>query len=184
MISRRRGLLLLALLPGAHRRAAAQTVLERPFTLVDTTGRIISDRDLRGRWLLVFFGYTSCPDICPTTLDSMGALLEQLGSIAARVQPVFITVDPARDTPAALGAYLTAFDQRIIGLTGKNDQIAGIAAIFGAQYFKVPGSDPKDYAFAHSSLIYVIGPEGGIVTQFSNANDPANMARILTSLIS
>jgi protein SCO1/2 len=183
MISRRSGLLLLALLLGAQRMAVAQTVLERPFTLVDTTGRTISDKDLRGRWLLVFFGYTSCPDICPTTLGSIAAVLERLGSAATHVQPVFITVDPTRDTPAALGAYLASFDQRIIGLTGNDEQIARTVAIFGAQYFKVPGSDPKEYAIAHSALIYLIGPEGGIVTQFSNANDPEELARTLTSLI-
>jgi protein SCO1 len=176
MISRRRGLLLLTLLTGAQRMAAAQTALERPFILVDTTGRMISDKDLRGRWLLVFFGYTSWPDICPTTLGSLAAVLEQLGSVATRVQPVFITIDPTRDTPEALGAYLTSFDRRIIGLTGNDEQIARIAAIFGVQYFQVPGSDPKDYAIAHSALIYVIGPEGGLVTQFSNDNDPDNMA--------
>ena len=113
MISRRSVLLLLALLLGAQRMAVAQTVLERPFTLVDTTGRIISDKDLRGRWLHVFFGYTSCPDICPTTLGSIAAVLEQLGSATTQVQPVFITVDPTRDTPAALGAYLALFDQHI-----------------------------------------------------------------------
>ena len=183
MISRRRGLLVLTLLTGAQRMAAAQTALERPFILVDTTGRMISDKDLRGRWLLVFFGYTSCPDICPTTLGLIGAVMEQLGSVATRVQPVFITVDPTRDTPAVLGAYLASFDQRIIGLTGNDEQIARIAAMFGAQYFRVPGSDPKEYAIAHSALIYVIGPEGGIVTQFSNANDSDNMSRTLISLI-
>jgi protein SCO1/2 len=183
MISRRGGLVLLTALLGTQRMAAAQTALERPFTLVDTTGRMINDKDLRGRWLLVFFGYTSCPDICPTTLGSIAAVLEQLGSIATRVQPVFITVDPARDTPEALGAYLSSFDQRIVGLTGTDEQIARTAAIFGVQYFKVPGGNFKEYTIAHSALIYVIGPEGGIVTQFSNANDPGEMARRLTSLM-
>jgi protein SCO1 len=148
-----------------------------------STGRMISDKDLRGRWLLVFFGYTNCPDICPTTLDSLAAVLEQLGSVATRVQPVFITVDPTRDRPEALGAYLRSFDQRILGLTGTDEQIARIAAAFGAQYFKVPSSDPKEYAIAHSAMIYVIGPEGGLVTQFPNVNDPSDMARTLTSLI-
>jgi protein SCO1/2 len=168
---------------GARHTAAAQTALERPFTLVDTTGRLISDKDLHGRWLLVFFGYTSCPDICPTTLGSIAAALEQLGTVSARVQPVFITVDPARDTPKALGAYLASFDRRIMGLTGTDEQIALAAAIFGARYFKVPGSDPSEYTIAHSALVYVIGPEGGIVTQFSDAHDPDNMAGTLNSII-
>jgi protein SCO1/2 len=183
MVSRRSGCLLLALLLCAPRISAAHTALERPFTLVDTNGRTISDKDLRGRWLLVFFGYTSCPDICPTTLSSITTVLKQLGSFATRVQPAFITVDPARDTPEALGTYLGSFDQRIIGLTGTDEQIARVAVVFGAQYFKVPYGDPKKYAIAHSALIYVIGPEGGIVTQFSNANDADDMARTLTALI-
>lgn len=183
MISRRSSLVLLTMLLSTQRMAAAQTALDRPFALVDTTGRMINDKDLRGRWLLVFFGYTSCPDICPTTLGSIAAVLKRLGSIATRVQPVFITLDPARDTPEALGPYLSSFDQRIVGLTGNDEQIARTAAIFGVQYFKVPGSKPKEYAIAHSALIYVIGPEGGIVTQFSNADNPEEMARRLTSLM-
>jgi protein SCO1/2 len=182
MMARRSGWLLLALLLGAPGVVAAQTALERPFTLIDTNGQMISDKDLRGRWLLVFFGYTSCPDICPMTLDSIAAVLEQLGSVATRVQPVFITVDPTRDTAEALRAYLAPFDQRIIGLTGSEEQIARTAAIFGAQYFKVPGTDVKEYAMAHSALVYLIGPEGGIVTQFSNANDVDDMTRKLAAL--
>jgi protein SCO1/2 len=183
MTSRRRGWLLLALLLGTPWMATAQTALERPFTLLDTNGRKISDKDLRGRWLLVFFGYTRCPDICPTTLGSIAAVLDQLGSVAIRVQPVFITVDPTRDTAEALRAYLALFDQRIIGLTGNAEQIARTAAVFGVRYFKVPGSDPQEYTMAHSALVYVIGPEGGIVTQFSNAHDPDDMARTLAALI-
>jgi protein SCO1/2 len=183
MISCRSGSLLLALLLGTPWMAIAQTALERPFTLVDTNGRMISDKDLRGRWLLVFFGYMSCPDICPTTLSLMAAVLEQLGPLATRVQPMFITVDPTRDTPEALHAYLAPFDQGIIGLTGNDEQIARTAAIFGARYFKVSEGDPQEYTIAHSTLIYVIGPEGGIVTQFSNATDPDGMAKTLATLM-
>jgi protein SCO1/2 len=183
MMSFRSGWLLLAVLLGAPSMAAAQTALERPFALVDTNGRTISDKDLRGRWLLVFFGYTSCPDICPTTLASISTVLGQLGPVVRHVAPVFITVDPARDTTETLREYLAPFDQRIIGLTGNDEQIAQTAETFGARYFKVPSSDPKEYAMAHSALFYIIGPEGGIVTQFSNANDPEEMAKTLAALI-
>jgi protein SCO1/2 len=133
MISCRSGSLLLALLLGTPWMAIAQTALERPFTLVDTNGRMISDKDLRGRWLLVFFGYMSCPDICPTTLSLMAAVLEQLGPLATRVQPMFITVDPTRDTPEALHAYLAPFDQGIIGLTGTTNRSLEL------RQFLVPG---------------------------------------------
>jgi len=183
MICRCAALLLLAWLAGIQRMGVAQTALERPFSLSDTTGRMISDRDLRGRWLLVVFGYTNCPDVCPTTLGSIAAVLDRLGSKATQVQPVFITVDPSRDTPTALDAYLASFDHRIVGLTGSEERIAQAAANFGAQYFRVPGNDPGAYAMAHSALVYVIGPEGGMVTQFANANDPDTMASTLASLI-
>lgn len=183
MISRLSSWFVLALLLGAPWMAAAQSALERPFTLVDTNGRMISDKDLRDRWLLVFFGYTSCPDICPTTLSSITAVLEHLGSVAIRVQPVFITVDPVRDTAEALRAYLAPFDPRIIGLTGSDEQIARATATFGARYFKLPGTGLEEYTIAHSALVYVIGPEGGIVTEFPNASDPGDMARRLAVLI-
>jgi protein SCO1/2 len=183
MISRRRGWLILAAFLGAPRIVAARTALERPFTLIDTNGRTISDKDFRGRWVLVFFGYTTCPDICPTTLNAIGAVLERLGPVATQVAPVFITVDPERDTAEVLQRYLAAFDRRIIGLTGSDDQIARAAATFGAQYFRVPGVAAGEYTMAHSSLIYVIGPEGGIVTQFSNADDRDRMAKTLSVLM-
>jgi protein SCO1/2 len=109
--------------------------------------------------------------------------LEQLGSAAKRVLPVFITVDPARDTTETLRECLAPFDQRIIGLTGNDEQIARSADAFGARYFKVPGADPKEYTMAHSALLYLIGPEGGIVTQFSNGNDPEEMTKTLAALI-
>ncbi len=186
MIFYRTGWLLLVLLlcvPGA---TTAQTALERPFTLLDMNGHIVTDKDLRGRWLLVFFGYTRCPDICPTTLGAIATILEQLGPEATRVQPVFITLDPKRDTSEALRAYLALFDRRIIGLTGDEEQIGRTAATFGAPFFKVPGTGPTglgEYTIAHSALVYVIGPEGGIVTQFSPVNDPAGVARTLTALM-
>jgi protein SCO1/2 len=183
LIPSRTGWLALTLLVGLTWTAAAQTTLERPFTLIDTNGRAIGDKDLRGYWLLVFFGYTSCPDICPTTLSAMTTVLEQLGPLAARVRPVFITVDPARDRAEDLSAYVAAFDQRIVGLTGSEEQIARTAAVFGAQYFKVPGANPKEYSIAHSAVVYVVGPEGGLVTQFSNANDADAMARTLAVLL-
>jgi protein SCO1 len=89
------------------------------------------------------FGYTTCLDTCPTTLSSIATVLEQLGPLAARVLPAFITVDPVRDTPEDLKTYVTAFDHRIVGLSGSEDRIARAAAVFGAHYFKVPGSDPR-----------------------------------------
>ena len=183
MMSCRSRWLLLGVLLGAPWLGAAHPALERPFTLTDTNGRTVSDTDLRGRWLLVVFGYTSCPDICPMTLGSIATVLSQLGSAATRVEPLFITVDPARDTVEVLRTYLAQFDLHIIGLTGTDEQIARTAAVFGARYFREPSISPKEYAVAHTTFVYVIGPEGGIVIQFANANEPDNMARTLTALM-
>jgi protein SCO1/2 len=162
---------------------SAQSALDRPFALLGTSGHIVTDKDLRGGWLLVFFGYTNCPDICPTTLNSVVTVLDRLGPNAARLRPVFITVDPARDTSEALRAYVTAFDPRIIALTGDDDQIGRAAATFGARFFKEPGTQPGEFTMAHSAMVYVIGPEGGLVTQFANANDPDTIATTLATLM-
>ena len=177
------GRLLLAFLLGVTGASSAQSTLERPFALLDASGHTITDKDLRGSWLLVFFGYTNCPDICPTTLNSIVTVLDRLGPIAARLRPVFITVDPKRDTPEALRAYVAAFDQRIIALTGDEDQIGQTAATFGARFFKEPGTRPEEYTMAHSALVYVIGPEGGLVTRFSDVNDPESIATTLAALM-
>ena len=98
-----------------------------PFTLVDGTGRQITDRDFRGKYMLVYFGYTFCPDVCPTTLNEVAEALDHLGGKADRLQPIFITVDPKRDTPAVVKQYAAAFTPRLIGLTGSDDQISKVA---------------------------------------------------------
>src|SRR4029077_7237917 len=95
-----------------------------PFTLRDGNGRTVTERDFRGKYMLVYFGYTFCPDVCPTTLNEMSEALDRLGPKADRVQPIFITVDPKRDTPAVVKQYVTAFTPRLIGLTGTPEQIA------------------------------------------------------------
>jgi cytochrome oxidase Cu insertion factor (SCO1/SenC/PrrC family) len=133
------------------------------FELVDTKGEAVRGTDLRGRWVLVSFGYTFCPDLCPTVLNEVAGALAQLGPFAARVQPVFVSIDPQRDTPEALREYVQAFDERILPLTGTADQLARAAKAFGVAYFRVPGSAQAEYTFAHSAMITLIGPEGGLV---------------------
>ena len=137
----------------------------RAFTLVSAqTGLEVTDRDFRGKWMLMFFGYTYCPDVCPTTLNNIAETMSDLGLLAARVRPLFVTVDPARDTPPVLAAYAAAFDRRILGLTGSSEQIAQVAKEFGARYFKreVDG----DYFVDHTATIYVIGPDGVLRSSF------------------
>jgi protein SCO1/2 len=147
--------------PTAPRSAeAGAAAVGGPFQLVDQTGKPVDQRLLQGKWTAVFFGYTFCPDVCPTTLQTLGAASEQLGPRAKDFQVVFITVDPERDTPKALSAYLSsaAFPRGTIGLTGTSDQIAAVAKAYGVFYQK-EGSG-KAYAVDHSSAIYLMNPKG------------------------
>src|ERR1044071_1788697 len=145
---------------------------ELSFALVDSNGQLVRTEDFRGRWLLVFFGYTYCPDQCPTTLSEIAEALAQLGAVAVQVQPIFISIDPQRATPQMLREYVKPFDERILALTGTADQLERAAKAVGVGFFKVPGSGDKDYTFAHSAFVTLIGPEGGLVTRFS-ADEPS-----------
>jgi len=148
-----------------------------PFTLVDGAGRTVTDRDLRGRYLLVYFGYTFCPDVCPTTLTTIAGALDKLGKRVAMVQPLFITVDPQRDTPKVIAAYTKAFSPRILGLTGTPEEIAKIAGEYRVYYAKhLTGNGPGDYTMDHSSIIYLIGPTGRFIAPISADETARRMA--------
>jgi protein SCO1 len=121
--------------------------------LVDDKNRVVHADDLRGKWLLVFFGYTSCPDICPTALFEISQVLKKLDDVNVKIEPFFISLDPARDEPKRMREYVDSFDPRIRPLTGTADQIAISAKSFGVSYFKVPGSSPNEYTIAHSSFV-------------------------------
>jgi len=116
--------------------------------LPDEQGKLIRTEDLSGKWLLVFFGYTSCPDICPTTLFEVAETLKQLGDLAKKIQPIFISIDPDRDQPRQLREYVNSFDSRILPLAGSPDRTARSAQSFGVSYFKVPGLRTGDYTIA------------------------------------
>ena len=141
---------------------AIQTVsIGGPFTLTSGNGNTVTSADLRGKFLLVYFGYTFCPDVCPTTLNDVAQALDKLGSEADRLHPLFITVDPARDTPAVISQYTAAFTQRLEGLTGTPDQIATVAKEYRVYYAPHrTGPNPDDYTMDHSSVLYVMGPDG------------------------
>jgi protein SCO1/2 len=139
-----------------------------PFTLTAHTGERMSDADFRGRYTLVFFGFTYCPDVCPTTLADMHAALDALGGDAAQVQPLFVSVDPKRDTPEQLAAYVAAFDDRIIGLTGTEAEIEAVARAYGVYYEYVPDeTDPEFYLVNHTAAIYFMDREGRFIRVFS-----------------
>jgi len=144
-----------------------------PFTLSDGAGHTVTDRDLRGRYLLVYFGYTFCPDVCPTTLNEVAGALDKLGPKAAQLQPLFITVDPARDTAKVVGEYTAAFSPKIIGLTGTPEQIATVAREYRV-YFTAnrPAKAGGDYTVDHSSILYLMDKAGRFIAPI-RADQPA-----------
>jgi protein SCO1/2 len=178
-----------ALLPSAGPAATGQTTTGKalvggPFTLTDDSGKRVTDKDYRGRHMLVFFGFTSCPDICPAGLQLMAATLENLGDKADRVTPIFISVDPERDTPEKLAAYVKHFDPRLVGLTGTPEEIAAITKAYRVYYKKVPNdAAPGDYGMDHTSIIYLMGPDGAFVTHFTPATTVDDMTAELEKVL-
>ncbi len=147
-----------------------------PFTLTDATGRRVTDADFRGKWLIVYFGYAYCPDVCPTELQTIATALDLLGPNADAVTPLFITVDPARDTPAAIGQYVKLFDDRIVGLTGSADDIGAVARAYGVQYAQVGGTKSNSYVMDHTSAIYLMTPGGKFRAMLPQNGDPEALA--------
>jgi cytochrome oxidase Cu insertion factor (SCO1/SenC/PrrC family) len=154
-----------------------------PFELVDHTGATRSDAEFRGRYMLVYFGFTFCPDACPTALLAMAEALDQVGPLAARIQPILISVDPDRDTPQQLASYVTAVDERLIGLTGSHAQIAAAARAYRVFYRKVTPPGMTDYLVDHTSLVYLMGPDGKFTAHFSHETPPERMADALRRLV-
>jgi protein SCO1/2 len=147
-----------------------------PFALTDDHGQAVTDASYRGRWMLIYFGYSFCPDVCPTELQTISAALDRLGPQAAHVVPVFITVDPDRDTPTALAAYVKLFDDRLIGLTGTPAQIANVARAYRVYYAKVTPKDSTSYLMDHSSFMYLVGPDGRLSALFRPGQSAAELA--------
>jgi protein SCO1 len=137
-----------------------------PFRLTDQDGRTVTDRDLKGRPFLVFFGFTHCPEICPTTLFEISEILRNLAPDADRARALFITVDPERDTPKALKDYLSSFDPHLLGLTGDADAIAAVAKSYRAIYRKVPLAE-GGYTMDHTAIVYLMDKQGRFVSPFS-----------------
>jgi protein SCO1 len=131
-----------------------------PFNLIDHHGRPVTDAAYRGRWMLVFFGYTNCPEDCPLTLQKMASALDALGPLADRIAPLFITVDPAHDTPDRLAGYLANFGSRIIGLTGSGDQIAAAAKAYRVYYSPVEHEQSGIDLVDHSTFLYLLNSGG------------------------
>jgi protein SCO1/2 len=136
------------------------------FTLTTSDGRMVSDESYRGKWLLVYFGFTSCPEACPTALLSVGGALNALGPSARDIQPLFITIDPVRDTQTVMAHYLASFDPRIVGLVGTQEQIGAVAKNYRV-YSATRDLGGGEAAVDHSSFFYVVDPHGRIAKLLS-----------------
>jgi protein SCO1 len=156
------------------RATTSPVTIGGPFTLVAPDGTTVTEQTYRGKWLLVYFGFTFCPDTCPTTLLEVAAALEKLGPDADKLQPLFITVDPLRDTPAVMGNYTQSFHPRIIGLTGTPQQIAAVAQEYGVYYAPHrTGPAAEDYVMDHGTYLYLMDPEGQFARGF-DADTPGD----------
>jgi protein SCO1/2 len=157
--------------------------MRRPLLLVilgGFVGKTVTDKDFRGRYMLVFFGFTHCPDICPAELQVMSAALEDLGADADKVVPIFITLDPERDTPEAVTAYVQNFGTNFVGLTGSPEAIEKAAKAYRVTYQKFQDeSMGEDYSIDHSALVYLMGPDGAFVTHIPYGTPPKKMAETL-----
>jgi protein SCO1/2 len=147
-----------------------------PFVLTDHTGRTVTERDFAGRWVLAYFGFTFCPDVCPTELGTIAAAIDAMGEEGERVTPVLFTVDPERDTPAQLADYVSRFHPRMVGLTGTPAQVSAAARAFRVYYAKVNRPDATDYLMDHSSFVYLVGPDGKVRALFRPETSPEAIA--------
>ena len=161
-----------------------------PFTLTDQTGRTVTDRDFAGRFMLIFFGYTHCPDICPTDLTVMSDAVDLLGDDAEAVQPIFITIDPARDTVAVMADYVKHFHPRLVGLTGTQEQIQALSKLYGVRSDKYrveddTGAPPPDdaYFMDHTGATYLVGPNGAGLTYFLHGVPAEDIADTIKQFI-
>jgi protein SCO1 len=166
--------LVLARPPGTS-LAAPPAAIGGPFKLTDQNGRTVTDADFKGKPSLVFFGFTHCPDACPTTLLELSDVLQKLGPDSSRIHVLFITVDPERDDAASLKDYLSSFNPQVIGLTGDAAAIAAVAREYRVYYKKVP-TDDGDYTMDHTAVVYLMDRQGRFVAPFNLRRSPEDAA--------
>lgn len=150
------------------------------FTLKDQTGKIRTDADFRGQLMLVYFGFTYCPDICPTDLQAISLAMDQLGADAAKVQPLFVTLDPERDTAEHLAQYVPLFHPRLLGLTGSPSDVAKAADAYRVFYKRVKtGDKPDDYTVDHTAFIYLVDRDGKYLGFFPPGTDAPRLVEMI-----
>jgi len=178
--------------PHAWAEAVPASAEEQPeagivprYLLMDNRGRAVTDQDFPGHFQLISFGYTFCPDICPTTLAEMSLIMDKLGKHSKQLQPLFITVDPERDTPEVLRSYTAYFNSRIIGLSGSPELVRRVADHFKVRYEKhwEPGAAKDKYSVDHSAGMYLLGPDGRFLVKFAYATPPAEVAERILHLM-
>jgi protein SCO1/2 len=167
---------------GAVQTVSGEAEIGGPFTLTDQNGMRVSDTDFRGRHMLVFFGFTYCPDICPTTLSILSAALEEIGPLSDQVVPILISVDPARDTPEVMKPYLSAFGEEFVGLTGTKEEIDDVVAAYRA-YYQMDG-EGEDYMVNHSTVVYLMDENGVFLSHYALDMGPDAIAADLTRRLS
>ena len=168
---------------GHHVPAEETSGINPRYLLQDPRGRSVTNEDFRGRFQLIAFGYTYCPDVCPTTLVEMAAILKQLGDQAERMQPIFITVDPERDSGKVLQTYTEFFDPRILGLTGSPALVRRAADNFKIRYAKVREPGNENYAVDHSAGMILLGPDGEFIKKFAFATPVDNIVSALDEIL-
>jgi len=167
-------------LDDAQQRRVHMTDVGGPFTLTDHHGRAVTEQDYRGGYMLIYFGYSWCPDICPTDLLVMTEAVNLLGDVGEQVQPIFITIDPARDTADSLAKYVANFHPRLTALTGSEADIGTVADVYKV-YFKrgEEQESPDDYLVDHTDVMYLMGPDGGFLEHFQRGWRPVDIAQAI-----
>mgnify|MGYP000851892897 CR=1 FL=1 len=164
--------------PPPTAQQATRSAITGKFSLIDHTGKSVMEQDFRGKWTLVFFGFTYCPDVCPTTLDKVARLMNRLEKDGENIWPLFISVDPERDKPAVLKKYVAAFHPRIVGLTGTAEQVKAATDAFKVYYAKVKQKTaPDGYTMDHSAFLYFMNPKGQYQAHFSHHDGVEKIAK-------
>lgn len=163
--------------------AQAQS-LGGPFTLTAHNGKQVTDKDFRGKYMLVFFGFATCPDVCPLTLKKIDDAMAKLGTKSAQIMPIFITIDPERDTPEKMRTFVTGISTRIVGLTGTRAQIDDVIEKYKVMATKVPDPNrPDGYGFLHSEFIFVMSPQGTFYSLLQGGHTSSYLANALGAII-
>ncbi|MGL3106143.1 SCO family protein [Bradyrhizobium sp. BR 1432] len=169
------GLLIMFWAMGGVSKVAQPAAIGGPFQLTDQNGKAVTDKTLKGKPTLIFFGYTHCPDVCPTSLFEISEVLRAMGKDADKVNAIFISVDPERDTPAAMKDYLTSFDPHLEGLSGDPAEVAKVITSYRVYAKKVPTKD-GDYTMDHTALVYLMDRDGRFVSPFNLKRSPEESA--------